>query len=253
MGTTCHRCGAYDPASSFRSERIPFRGARVYCPKCHSRLEENFLLGFLAADFGLGIFGLIFLFLNSSSEVGHVWVNIFLIQLVILPSTIIHEFAHAIIGRLAGLTVLRIWIGCGKTIYRAKFFGFDTEFKMVPVGGIAFLTHRVKAKLRPRYFLAIAAGPLANLCILLIAWKFANWRHFSLEKSIQTGTFVFLAQVLILIENLLPYRIQTALGRLTTDGLSLFQLLFSKSPDVLNSRLQIQNENAAAQPRPSTG
>ena len=76
-------------------------------------------------------------------------------------------------------------------------------------------------------------------------------RNFSLETSIQLGAFIVLAQAWILIENLLPYRIQTALGRLTTDGLALLQLVTSKSPDVLNSRVgvHVANSNPQTQTR----
>ena len=101
------------------------------------------------------------------------------------------------------------------------------------------MTHGLKEKLRWRYFLAIVAGPLTNVLILLVAWKFAVWRDFKMETSIQLGALIVLVQALILIENLLPYRIQTPLGKIPTDGLSLCQLLASKSPDVLHSRIGI--------------
>ena len=248
MSATCHRCGAFDPAGNvFRGERIPFRGTRIYCPKCHARLEEKFLLGMFALNLVFGLIGFTVLWSNPSSTVGHVFANVFLVQIVILPSVIIHEFAHALIGKLSGLTVLKIWIGRGKTLLRANLFGFDTEFKMIPVGGITFLTHGFKDKLRFRYFLAILAGPLINAMILIAAWKFVAWRNFSIENSIQLPAFIVFAQAFILIENLLPYRIQTALGRLCTDGLSLFQLLASKSPDVLNSRLRFPTSSATQQ------
>jgi peptidase M50-like protein len=239
MSTTCHRCGAIDPAGNvFRSERLPFRGTRTYCPKCHAKLEENFLFGILALNAVFGLIGFVTLWSNPASPAGHVFVNLFLIQFITLPSIIIHEFAHAIVGRLCGLTVLRIWIGRGKTIYQPRLLGFDTEFKMIPFGGLTFLTHGFGGKLRFRYFLAILAGPLVNGVILVFTSKYVSWRNFSLENAIQFPAFVALVQVLILVENLLPYRIQTALGRLSTDGLSLFQLLVAKSPDVLSSPLR---------------
>jgi hypothetical protein len=245
MSATCHRCGTLDSAGNvFRSERLPFRGTRVYCPKCHAKLEENFLLGMLAINVIFGLIGFVALWSSPASTVGHVFVNLFLIQFVILPSVIVHELAHAIVGKLCGLTVLRIWIGRGKTIYRSKVFGFDTEFKMIPVGGLTFLTHGLTKRLRFKYFLAILAGPLINVVILAVAWKFVSWRNFNLESSIQLAAFIVFAQMFILVENSLTYRIQTALGRLSTDGLSLFQLLVSKSPDVLNSHMQFSTSTA---------
>jgi len=243
MSVTCHRCGAVDPAGiTFRSERLPFRGARIYCPKCHVKFEENFLIGMLIILVGMGLSGFVFLWFDQTSKVGHVWANLFLVQLVILPSVIIHELAHAVVGQLCGLTVLRIWIGRGKTIYRPRLLGVDTEFKIIPFGGLTFLTHGFTSKLRVKYFLAILAGPLINVVILAFAWKYVSWRNFNLENAIQLPAFVAFAQIFILVENLLPYRIQTALGRLSTDGLSLFQLLLGKSPDVLISPLRFNTD-----------
>jgi hypothetical protein len=200
------------------------------------KLEENFLRSILGLNLIFALVGIVCLWTNPLSTVGHVFVNLFLVQLIIFPSTVVHEFAHAIVGKLSGLNVLRIWIGRGKTLYRANIFGFDTEFKMIPFGGFTFLTHDSKDQLRLRYFLAILAGPLVNAVILVAALKFAPWGNFNLETAIQFWPFIVLAQALILIENLLPYRIQTALGQLTTDGLSLFRLLASNSPEFLHSQ-----------------
>ncbi len=251
VSTTCHRCGAFDPTGTqFRSERIPFRGDRVYCPKCHAKVEENVLIGILVLIGLFGLIGIAYLLLDPSSEVGqagHVFVNVFLYPFAILPSIVLHEFAHAIVGKLAGLGVLRIWIGRGRTLYRANLLGFDTEFKIVPICGITFLTHGFKEKLRLRYFLAILAGPLANAIILTVAWQFVSWRNLDFEKSIQFWAIIFFMQVFILIGNLLPYRTRTAAGSIPTDGLSLFQLAVSKSPDVLNSPVQVQFENTTTQ------
>lgn len=240
MSTTCHRCGALDPAgTTFRRERIPFLGTRVYCPQCHVKFEANFLLGILLINIGFGVLGSIFLLFDAASECGHVYLNVFLIQITVLPSVIVHEFAHAIAGNLSGLTVWRIWIGRGKTFWRANIFGFDTEFKLIPVGGFTFFTHGPNTHLRLRYFVAILAGPFSNLIVLATVWNFVSWRNISFGNSVQFALLVVLAQILILVENLLPYRIQTALGRFCTDGLSLFQLVASKMPDILNSPLRL--------------
>jgi hypothetical protein len=76
---------------------------------------------------------------------------------------------------------------------------------------------------------------------MLIAWKLGTWRNFNLETTLQTTALIVFAQSMILLENLLPYRIQTALGTVSTDGHSLWQLLFSKTPDVLHPRWHLAN------------
>ena len=237
MSTTCHRCGALaTEGTHFCSEQIPFRGTRIYCPNCHAQYVNRFLLWTFLINIVFGLFGIIRLLLDPLSRIGHVYLNLFLVPSLFWLSVLIHEFAHAIVGNLAGLKVLKIWIGRGNTFYRAHIFGFDTEFKIIPIGGLTVLAHGLQDKLRSRSFLAILAGPFMNVMILTLAWRFASWQHFDIGTSIQFVVITFVTQVLILIENLSPYRIQTGIGTICTDGLSLFQLLVSKSPDVLNSR-----------------
>jgi hypothetical protein len=238
VNDTCHRCGAIAPAGTqFHSEL--FSRKRVYCPKCSSRFEEKFIIGTFALLGIFGLFGVLALWKNPSSEVGHVYTNIFLIEFVLLPSTIVHEFAHAIVGRLLNLTVTKIWIGRGKTFYQANLLGFRTEFKTIPVGGFTFLAPKEKEKLRLRYFFAIFAGPFANAIILATVWKFVSWKSLDIQSSIQLPAIIFLAQAAILIGNLLPYRIQTAFGLVFTDGLCLIQLLNSKTPECLQPRFAV--------------
>jgi hypothetical protein len=240
MNAICHSCGAVDPTGqAFRIERLPFRGARVYCPKCHKKLEEKVLLAVFGLNFVFALIGLITLWADPVSEVGYGFLNVSLLQLIILPSILIHEFAHGIAARLCGLTVPKIWIGRGKTLVRLKILGFDTEFKIMPVGGFTFLAGGSEKNPRFKYFISIIAGPIANVIILVIAWEFISWKNSSFERSVPWAALIAFTQAVILIENLLPYRIQTALGRISTDGLSLIQLLFSKSPDVLNSRIKV--------------
>ncbi len=223
-----------DPAGTqFRSERIPFRGTRVYCPRCHSEFEGKILLSVLLFTLTLGVLGLFVLLRNPSSTIGHLFVNLGLIQISCILSIVLHEFAHALAGRLAGLKVAQIWIGRGKTLFRARLLGFDTEFKLIPVGGLTFFTRGFRRQLRFRFFLAVLAGPLANAIVLLVAWQFTSWRNLNIETSIHGGAIIVLTQALVLIENLLPYRIQTSIGCVCTDGLSLLQLLTSKLPEII--------------------
>ncbi|HTV48235.1 MAG TPA: site-2 protease family protein [Phycisphaerae bacterium] len=245
---TCDRCNAIAPeGTKFCSERIPFYGTRVYCPKCHVKLEDKFILWLVVSNLCLGLFCVIYLWANPLSPFCRACVNLFLVQLVILPSVIVHEFAHAIVGKLSGLTVLGIWIGRGSTFYHAKILGFDTEFKVIPVDGFTFLSYGFKDQSRFRYILAILAGPMANAIILVIALRFVTWDNLNITTSIQLGEIIFFVQALILVGNLLPYRIQTARGKLCTDGLSLLQLLTSKSPEFLSSQLGKEAKDDAMQ------
>lgn len=242
MSISCHRCGAIDPSGhTFCSERIPFRGRRIYCPPCHLRLEENFLSGIMLCVATMGLASFVSLLLNPASKFGHVGANLVLIQLIVLPSILLHEFAHALVARWSGLIVLGIWIGRGRTLFHANILGFPSEFKIIPLGGLTFLTHGAMENLRRRYFLAILAGPMMNASLLVAALLLTSWRTFDFENRIEFAALIVLAQSVILVENLLPYRIQTALGTVPTDGRSLWQLLFSKAPDLFNSLGNLQS------------
>jgi len=245
---TCDRCNAVAPeGTKYHIERIPFLICRAYCPKCHARLEEKLFLGLHAISLGIVLFAIVFHLKYPSSIYGTAIVNIFLLLLVVpLLSTVVHEFAHAIVGELCGLTVLGIWIGRGSTFYRKNLLGFDTEFKIIPEGGVTFLTHGFKKEPRFRYILATLAGPAANAIILAIALRFVTWSRFDIKTimqfidittSIQFASIIIFIQVVILIDNLLPHRVHTSRGNLSTDGLLLFQLLTSKSPEFLPSQL----------------
>lgn len=250
MSKTCHRCGAIDPTGSrFYSTAIPFRGSRVFCPKCYAKLEDNLFIAILLLNIWFFLIGFAILLSNSSSRVGHQLVNVALVQIVVLPSIVIHEYAHGIVAKAVGLSVLRIWIGRGKTFYRATLLGFDTEFKLIPFGGLTLMTHGLKKKLRFRYTLAILAGPMTNVIIFVVAWRFDCPRNFDISTRIQFGLIIMLVQLFILVENLLPFRIQTPMGKLCTDGLSLIQLFLAKSPDMLRFGSQ-QNNIHASKPLP---
>jgi len=180
------------------------------------------------------------LWFNPLSDIGHIFINIFLIALITLPSIIIHEFAHAIVGKLCRLIVIQIWIGWGKSFLQTNILGFHVEFKAIPVGGFTFFTRDYNKRLpRFKYFLAILAGPLSNAIILVAILKFFSPIVFDISKSIQWPIIIIVAQILILFENLLPYEFQTPFGLAYTDGLSLFQLITSKNPECLQPRFAV--------------
>lgn len=250
VGNICDGCSASGvDGRKFRVERIPFLGKRVYCDKCHARMEEYLLFGLFLADFGLGVLGVIYLQIDPSSADAHVIVDMLLFAPVIVFSVVAHEFAHAIVGRWVGLKVSAIWIGCGDTFFRARVLGFATEFKMIPIGGLTFFTHDSEDKLRIRYFLAVLAGPAVNAVILAIAWHFVSWCHSDIAKSVQFATIIFIAQAVLLVPTLIPRQTRNAIGKGRSDGRHLLELLVFQSPELLRARPDKQNARVASVPK----
>ncbi len=250
VGNICDGCSASGvDGRKFRVERIPFLGKRVYCDKCHAKMEEYLLFGLFLADFGLGVLGVIYLQIYPSSADAHVIVDMLLFAPVIVFSVVAHEFAHAIVGRWVGLKVSAIWIGCGDTFFRARVLGFATEFKRIQIGGLTFFTHDSENKLRIRYFLAVLAGPAVNAVILAIAWHFVSWRYSDIAKSIQFSTIIFLAQAVLLVAVLIPRRTGNANEKGHSDGLNLLELLAFQSPQLLRARPDKSKANIAGVPK----
>ncbi len=202
-------------------------------------MEERFLLGALLINFLFGPLGLALLWHNSQSEAGHLLVNLFLLLIFASLAILPHELAHAAVARLAGLRVLEVWIGRGTDVLTTRLFGFALRFKVVPAGGFAFLQHGTEDRVRLRYFLAILAGPLVNLLLAAAAYPLVDWHNWNFERGLCPGHAFVITQLFITVQNLLPYRLQTGYGKVASDGLSLAQLLFSKSPDLLSSQFRL--------------
>jgi len=159
------------------------------------------------------------------------WFNASLV-LAILP----HEFAHAFVSRALGLRVFRIVLGSGRTWWRGSVFGFDVEAKTVPFGGVVVAAHRNPHGVRWKHFLLVLAGPLANAALFALAIVALGprpwWTGFA-AKEMAWWQVCAAANLIILVENLWPRRIQTALGQIPSDGRQLIECLFgwgAKSP-----------------------
>lgn len=241
MSTSCHRCGAFDPTGrAFPRERIPFRGTRVYCPSCQEIYTRKVVLGSFAIS---GLFALIGLLkiLGGSPKGAYESVNLFLVVAAMLLSVIPHELAHAAAGRSLGLLVDGISIGFGKPIWRGRIFGLEVDLRRVPMGGFALISPGFTDHLRARFFLTILAGPLVNAVILAFCWQFLSWEHFKLDERMHWAAILGAAQVGVLLENLVPYSFRLGDRVIASDGLTLFQLFFSKKPIALHPELWPSN------------
>ena len=63
--------------------------------------------------------------------------------------------------------VFKIFIGFGKTVFKAKFLGFEAEFCSIPVGGAVLATPRKREHYRIKLFAFALAGPSANAVLIL--------------------------------------------------------------------------------------
>jgi len=183
-------------------------------------------------NFFVGGIGLIFLYLLPEAKIGSVFLNLFFFEMFVAATILPHELGHAWAAKALGWRVFKLHVGLGRTLFTRKIFGFETEFKTIPMLGLAFATPRNKQYFRIKRFGFILAGPLTNL-VLAMPWLFLipasqivdlNW----LEQGIAPGRDFFYANLVVLLLNLLPFNVTTPYGKLPSDGKALWQCLFLK-------------------------
>jgi len=174
------------------------------------------------------------------APLGWIWLNLFLFEVFLLLTVIPHELGHAFAGRYNGFEVFRIIVGIGRTVWSGKIFGFDTEIKSVPAGGITMAATPDVTNYRRRHFALVFAGPLTNLLLaaVVLLWcsweELADWRRW--RWSVEPAAMFFWANMLLLLLNLVPRKFQTVVGPVGSDGRQLWETLFLK-PAKLTERV----------------
>ena len=226
----CNHCGATtDIAGTFFNEQKSSVGSTLtLCPTCWRNRKISLYKKWLIIRASFGLFGLILLFMFPNEGIGWLWLNIFIFYLALSLSILPHELGHAFTAKWLGWRVFRIFVGYGKTIFKVKLFGFETEFHTIPMGGRVVTAPKETAHYRSKRFALVIAGPLANVLLLLVLFLIggrATTDFGALVQHLAPIQMFFIANVLIVIENLWPKFHQTPLGKMPSDGKQLLQLL----------------------------
>jgi hypothetical protein len=152
---------------------------------------------------------------------GFWWLLICLIQwLMIVP----HELGHAIAGKLLGYTQIRIMVGAGKPFLSFDFAGFYWIINPIPFGGLTYSASPAKLH-RWKHLMFVGGGLLVNLVIGGVAWCFIGAGEL-FSQSGNPAKLIFWANLLIVVQNLIPWVARTSVGPIPNDGLQIWQLLF---------------------------
>ena len=221
MNDRCEVCGveAYE-GQEFTREGL-FR-KKLHCPGCLKRLYDRIHLVFAGMVVLLGVYGLYGLIVQGGtlSESLSLRVTLLIVfqWLLIFP----HELGHALAARWFGFENIRILVGSGKPLVRFRGLGFSWVINRVPFGGLTLADGADRATRREQ-FIFVAGGPAVNLLAAMLAWGVMSQKGLSASLSVMVTLFL-LANLCVLLGNLLPYRAQTPFGRLATDGLLLIEL-----------------------------
>lgn len=162
------------------------------------------------------------------------WFILYILSaLVLLPPLIaIHEFGHALVGRLVGLRLFWVTVGVGRKLFELRLRGVRVSIHALPLMGMTALAPRDSYRMRERLFLAILAGPATHLVLAVLATVWFLSRNpgetvlsvLSLSSLAPAKAFVY-ANVLCLALSLMPRRSESAAGVMRTDGAVLLRLV----------------------------
>lgn len=212
---TCDECGLSSTLpTAYRRVRKP---KRTLCPRCWYRNAivqagrdrvKNLVLAVAAVAFVLAI--------------GRGWALanlVIMVGLLLPPSVVVHELAHAVVASLLQFDVARIKLGLGPVLFERRLFGYLWEVRRYAGDGSVLCLPRTPHHLKRRFLLVTAAGPAANF--LVAAGAFAVLTT-SYSESLFSGpapvSILAVINAALALGNLFPFT--TAMGQ-QSDGKSL--------------------------------
>ncbi|HEX5242223.1 MAG TPA: site-2 protease family protein [Tepidisphaeraceae bacterium] len=147
--------------------------------------------------------------------------------LLIVP----HELGHVLAAWLLRWDMFRITFGIGPCWMKWRIAGILIRFRLIPDrGSVSALSFR-QHNWRVCRFIFIAAGPLMNLAIAVLAIEFAGgWRQFIDDLFANTWSTLGVASAFTFFVNLVPQTVWTHEGASVSDGLQMARLLFKPLP-----------------------
>src|ERR1051326_189967 len=181
------------------------------------------------------IFGLVIFSPGRGPINGWLLVNIATWYAASVLLIFLHEFGHAMIGKMVGLRVFWISIGTGHQIFEGQLLGTSLRINLWPFVGVTVMAARTRRLIRLRVWAAVFAGPATHLaifglCYLATGKPTLQWL---LSANIWSApapfvTFIY-ANAFLLLLNLFSAR---GNGLVPTDGRRLIQILFWKEKEI---------------------
>ena len=198
----------------------------------------------------MGLSGAVLVGFGINERLGLLLLGLFWFQVCLVLSIVPHELGHALVARWLGFKVQSIVVGFGRPILRGRFIGFDWIVRYIPYGGATVVQQFADRRLRFRQCLYILAGPAANFLLASIAWVLVTYSAFNrMEGSLVTnGWWIFIsANLLVVVVNLYPSPVDTPLGVIPSDGLTLLLLFNIRSEEEVSALLRKSGDSMQTQ------
>lgn len=221
---TCARCGVVSAERTcFHFPAKHAAGPRdIRCLTCEMEWQRR-RLPRRALFMGLNLALIVGVFLHGAGQsVGGIiltWAECVLLLPVILA---IHEAGHMLVARLLGMDVGCLVVGVGPPLWECEIGGIQVQVNLLPLFGHVSLGLATEAFARLRLWLAILAGPAANLCVMWLSAHY--WSTTSMLLGERGTMFWVFLNGLVGIGNLFPFRSNQQGQPVRSDGLGLIQI-----------------------------
>jgi len=223
MSIHCDICAAVEEVpSTFPSHRYRFpMGTRWYCPSCWPHRESSYAKLVLPTLLLLSIPGIVWFTIDPILLPGPTLILLSAIVLFAAILLILHELAHAVVGRACGMEVHKIVIGEGPIVRTVDLFGWRWEIHALPFRGYVLLLATSEHRYRLKEGLMIAAGPLLHIVLLVLIWRLFPEHLWNSRSDFSLIWWFFVINAAYLASSLGSRSIRTVDGVLQSDRVRL--------------------------------
>lgn len=182
----------------------------------------GFLIGLLISSLYGSYLGPFFL-LHVFAFIFFTYINIY-----------IHEFGHAIAGKVVGIKVKKIMIGNGREVFKRNILGVPFVITNNLEGGFTYPYDIDKQLIRLRFFVFSAGGFLAQglITLLFIMYFGFELKAFFIAKSPNLSNAFIMSNLFGIILALIPMKVSIQGLKIPNDGHRLIKTPFMKEKEI---------------------
>ena len=240
MAYKCNKCGVESEVEQAFTKVGIGPDYDYYCPTCQQKRNAEQFKVSIIWYFLAGLLGFAIWMLKPDQPSGKILLAVFSFIFFLYPLIIIHELAHAITARVLGLRVFAIQMGYGKVLFNTYLGKVAVVLRSLPLGGLTYISAPRLPFYHLRFGLTYLAGPFIHLAILLgmcpLWLKIGGVSGAAHSPVYLLLTNWLISNLVVLVANLIPRRVDTSYGPIRSDGGQILNALFHK-PGNMEERL----------------
>jgi len=147
---------------------------------------------------------------------------------------VLHEAGHLFFAKIVGGTPKRMILGSGHEVVRFEVYNIKFILNSSLKGGFATSNFSNLKYLKWKKAVNILGGPFANLFVATLCYYWFGFNRFAFsgEFGLELSSSFIVANTLIGLFSLLPYKVNYYGIKVPTDGLNLLQMPFKKDENL---------------------